>query len=232
MGRALVIEHDETGPVAVVGERLVEHGFELHPFRVLDDPSDPVCTKEFPDPSTYDLVVVLGSQWSVCDREPIESWVGREIELVRTAHGAGKPVLGLCFGAQVLATALGGEVTRANQPEIGWYEIDSDQPDLVSPGPWFEWHYDQFTVPKGSIELARSDVSPQVFRADQSVGTQFHPEITPAIVAEWAVVGHEELSKLGVNPESIVSETVDRHAEARQQANRLVDWFLGDRFLE
>ena len=93
MGKALVIEHDETGPVGGVGERLVEHGFELHPFRVLDDPSDPVCTKEFPDPTNYDVVVVLGSPWSVCEKGPIESWIDREIDLVRNAHRSGTPVL-------------------------------------------------------------------------------------------------------------------------------------------
>ena len=151
MGKALVIEHDETGPVGGVGERLVEHGFELHPFRVLDNPSAPVCTKEFPDPPIYDVVVVLGSQWSVCEKGPIESWIDREIELVRNAHESGTPVLGLCFGGQVLAAALGGGVAKADRPEIGWYEIESDQPEIVSPGPWFEWHYDRFSIPDLSL---------------------------------------------------------------------------------
>ena len=140
MGLALIIEHDETGPVAVVGERLIHHGFELDTFRVLEDRSDPICTKEFPDPNVYDLVVVLGSERSVCDKGPIESWIDREIDLVQTAHRSGKPVLGLCFGGQVLAAALGGEVD--------------------------------------------------------------------------------------ISPDSIISESVDREAEARQQAYRLVDWFL------
>ena len=226
MGYALVIEHDETGPVGGVGERLAEHGCELHSFRGLDDPSQPVCTKEFPDPTIYDVVVVLGSQWSVCEKGPIESWIDREIELVRSAHGSGTPVLGLCFGGQVLAAALGGGVTKADRPEIGWYEIESDQPEIVSPGPWFEWHYDRFSIPDGSVEVARSEVSSQVFRCGKSVGTQFHPEITPEIVASWAVVGHEELAKLDIDPEPLIAETVDRQAEARQRADRLVDWFL------
>ena len=226
VGKALVIEHDETGPAASVGERLVEHGFELHPFRVLEDPSYPVCTKEFPDPAGYDIVVVLGSPWSIHERKPIESWIDREIELVHNAHRTGIPVLGLCFGGQVLAAALGGEVTRAERPEIGWYEIDSDQPEIVSSGPWFEWHYDQFTVPDGATEVARSEVSSQVFRAGKSVGTQFHPEITAEIVAGWVVVGREELTRLDINPELLVSESVDHQVDARQRADQLVDWFL------
>ncbi|HCV34219.1 MAG TPA: aminotransferase [Acidimicrobiaceae bacterium] len=226
MGLALIIEHDETGPVAVVGERLIHHGFELDTFRVLEDRSDPICTKEFPDPNVYDLVVVLGSERSVCDKGPIESWIDREIDLVQTAHRSGKPVLGLCFGGQVLAAALGGEVTKLEKPEIGWCEIESEHPEVVSPGPWFEWHYDQFTVPEGSIEMARSEASSQVFRLGNSVGTQFHPEITPEIIASWTMIGGDELAKFDISPDSIISESVDREAEARQQAYRLVDWFL------
>ena len=226
MGKALVIEHDETGPVAGVGERLVEHGFELHLFRVLDDPSSPVCVKEFPDPTGHDVVVVLGSQWSVWDNGPIKSWVDREIDLVRNAHRDGIPVLGLCFGGQVLAAALGGEVTRAERPEIGWYEIDSDLPEIVSTGPWFEWHHDRFTVPDGATEIARSEVSSQVFRVGESVGVQFHPEVTADIVASWTVEGREELEDLGIDPASMIYESVGHQVKSRRRADRLVDWFL------
>ncbi len=226
VGKALIIEHDETGPVGGVGERLIERGFELHPFRVLEDFSNPLCTKEFPDPTDFDVVVVLGSLWSVYDKGPIESWVDREIELVRKAHRTGIPVLGLCFGGQVLSAALGGEVTRAAQPEIGWYEIETDLPEVVSSGPWLEWHYDKFTVPDGAVEVARTKVSSQVFRAGKSVGTQFHPEITPDIVTNWVTVGQEELSVLQINPKSIVADSVDYQVDARQRADRLVDWFL------
>ena len=70
MKRALVIEHDESGPAAGVGERLVEHGYQLDVFRVLDDQADPVCTKAYPDATSYDVLVVTGSPWSVTDTEP------------------------------------------------------------------------------------------------------------------------------------------------------------------
>ena len=226
MGRALAIEHDRYGPAEGVGERLVERGFELEAFRVLDDASDPVCAKEFPDPTAYDVVVVTGSRWSIAETGTIDSWIGREIEMVRTAHAAGVPVLGLCFGGQVLSAALGGQISRAECPEIGWYEIDSDLPEIVSQGPWFEWHYDQFTVPVGAIEVARTAVSSQIFRAGRSIGTQFHPEITPRLVADWVAIGQDELVNLDIDPGSMVSESVDHQIGARQRADRLVDWFL------
>jgi GMP synthase-like glutamine amidotransferase len=224
--RALVIEHDESGPSAGVGERLVEHGYQLDVFRVLDDQADPVCTKAYPDATSYDVLVVTGSPWSVTDTDSIGSWIGREIEMVRTAHDAGVAVLGLCFGGQVLSTALGGEVRRVDTPEFGWHEVDTDLPDAIAPGPWFEWHYDGFTVPDGATEIARTAVSPQAFRIGRSVGTQFHPEITAEIVNLWISMDGRALRAHGVDPAVMAARTADEVVANRARSDVLVDWFL------
>jgi GMP synthase-like glutamine amidotransferase len=224
--RALVIEHDESGPAAGVGERLVEHGYQLDVFRVLDDQTDPVCTKAYPDATSYDVLVVTGSPWSVTDTDSIGSWIGREIEMVRTAHDAGVAVLGLCFGGQVLSTALGGEVRRVDTPEFGWHEVDTDLPDAIAPGPWFEWHYDGFTVPEGATEIARTAVSPQAFRAGRSVGTQFHPEITVEIVNLWISMDERALRAHGVDPAVMAARTEEEAVDNRARSDALVDWFL------
>ena len=226
MTRALVIEHDESGPSAGVGERLVEHGYQLDVFRVLDDQADPVCTKAYPDATSYDVLVVTGSPWSVTDTDSIGSWIGREIEMVRTAHDAGVAVLGLCFGGQVLSTALGGEVRRVDTPEFGWHEVDTDLPDAIAPGPWFEWHYDGFTVPDGATEIARTAVSPQAFRIGRSVGTQFHPEITAEIVNLWISMDGRALRAHGVDPAVMAARTADEVVANRARSDVLVDWFL------
>ena len=226
MKRALVIEHDESGPSAGVGERLVEHGYQLDVFRVLDDQTDPVCTKAYPDATSYDVLVVTGSPWSVTDTDSIGSWIGREIEMVRTAHDAGVAVLGLCFGGQVLSTALGGEVRRVDTPEFGWHEVDTDLPDAIAPGPWFEWHYDGFTVPDGATEIARTAVSPQAFRIGRSVGTQFHPEITAEIVNLWISMDGRALRAHGVDPAVMAARTADEVVANRARSDVLVDWFL------
>jgi len=226
--RALVIEHDESGPAAGVGERLVEHGYQLDVFRVLDDQTDPVCTKAYPDATSYDVLVVTGSPWSVTDTDSIGSWIGREIEMVRTAHDAGVAVLGLCFGGQVLSTALGGEVRRVEPPEFGWHEVDTDLPDAIAPGPWFEWHYDGFTVPDGATEIARTAVSPQAFRIGRSVGTQFHPEITAEIVNLWISMDERALRAHGVDPALMAARTEEEAVGNRARSDALVDWFLAD----
>jgi GMP synthase-like glutamine amidotransferase len=224
--RALVIEHDESGPSAGVGERLAERGHQLDVFRVLDDQADPVCTKAYPDATSYDVLVVTGSPWSVTDTDSIGSWIGREIEMVRTAHDAGVAVLGLCFGGQVLSTALGGEVRRVDTPEFGWHEVDTDLPDAIAPGPWFEWHYDGFTVPDGATEIARTAVSPQAFRIGRSVGTQFHPEITAEIVNLWISMDGRALRAHGVDPAVMAARTADEVVANRARSDVLVDWFL------
>ena len=226
MKRALVIEHDESGPAAGVGERLVEHGYQLDVFRVLDDQADPVCTKAYPDATSYDVLVVTGSPWSVTDTDSIGSWIGREIEMVRTAHDAGVAVLGLCFGGQVLSTALGGEVRRVDTPEFGWHEVDTDLPDAIAPGPWFEWHYDGFTVPDGATEIARTAVSPQAFRIGRSVGTQFHPEVTTEIVNLWISMDERALRAHGVDPAVMAARTEEEAVDNRARSDALVDWFL------
>ena len=226
MKRALVIEHDWYCPAAGVGDRLVEHGYQLDAFRVLDDPTDPVCTKPYPDATDYDVLVVTGSTWSVTDTDTIGSWIGREIEMVRAAHDAGVPVLGLCFGGQVLSAALGGEVRQVDTPEFGWHEVDTDLPDAIAPGPWFEWHYDGFTVPDGATEIARTAVSPQAFRIGRSVGTQFHPEITTEIVNLWISMDERALRAHGVDPAVMAARTEEEAADNRARSDALVDWFL------
>ena len=226
MKRALVIEHDWYCPAAGVGDRLVEHGYQLDAFRVLDDPTDPVCTKPYPDATDYDVLVVTGSTWSVTDTDMIGSWIGREVEMVRAAHDAGVPVLGLCFGGQVLSAALGGEVRRVDTPEFGWHEVDTDLPDAIAPGPWFEWHYDGFTVPDGATEIARTAVSPQAFRIGRSVGTQFHPEVTTEIVNLWISMDERALRAHGVDPAVMAARTEEEAVDNRARSDALVDWFL------
>ena len=169
---------------------------------------------------------MTGSPWSVTDTDSIGSWIGREIEMVRTAHDTGVAVLGLCFGGQVLSTALGGEVRRVDTPEFGWHEVDTDLPDAIAPGPWFEWHYDGFTVPDGATEIARTAVSPQAFRIGRSVGTQFHPEVTTELVDRWISMDEKELRAHGVDPTVMAARSEEEAVGNRARSDVLVDWFL------
>ena len=70
-------------------------------------------------------------------------------------------MFGICYGAQLLAHAFGGAVRRSATPEIGWYEVDSEIPDVIATGPWLQWHYDVVDVPPGATRLAVSPSAPR-----------------------------------------------------------------------
>jgi GMP synthase-like glutamine amidotransferase len=137
------------------------------------------------------------------------------------------PVLGLCFGGEVLSAVLGGRVERAPAPELGWREIETDDPVAIPAGPWLEWHYERFTTPPGAIEVARTADAVQAFRLGPHLGVQFHPESTVEIVAGWADADTENLAKLGiVDGRDLLAISSEREDAAREAAFRLFDAFL------
>jgi GMP synthase-like glutamine amidotransferase len=136
-------------------------------------------------------------------------------------------VLGLCFGGQALAAVLGAPVTPAERPELGWCEIESDDPSLVPPGPWLEWHFERFGVPPGATEIARSASGPQAFRHGRHVGVQFHPESTVEIVAEWVELDAARLPGLGIaDGMTLIASTPERREAAARDAFAFFDGFL------
>ena len=220
---ALIGNRDDTDP-GLVGHVLRGHGYSFVEFP-REDPSSWTGT------DGLDLVVSLGSSWSTYWPE-VAAETDAERDLLRAAHGAGVPVLGICFGGQQLASALGGTVQRSQMHEIGWCAVDSlshkDFPGSEAlAGTWFQWHYDRFSLPPGATELAASPVSPQAFALGRTLALQFHPEVTETIVARWSSGGGAtELAEAGINREELLERTraLVNHTEPRTAA--LVEWFL------
>lgn len=215
--RALVIQHEQPTPGGYVNQWLADRGAEQDIFRIDLEGRDV-------DPRDYDLIVSLGSEFAAFDDIP---WIRREERLLREAADAEVPVLGICFGGQLLAKALGGEAFRCDQSEIGWLPVRSRDESLVPPGPWFQWHFDSFTLPEGAELLAESDVGPQAYTIGRSLGTQFHPEVTPEIMESWVRAYPHELEREGVDPGRLLEETYERAPRTRATAWRLFDAFLG-----
>jgi GMP synthase-like glutamine amidotransferase len=216
--RALIIQHEEASPPGLVTEWLAHHGAEADELRIDVEENEA-------DPSGYGLVISLGAEYAAFDDHLPQ--VPREARLLRRAVDADVPVLGLCYGGQMLARVLGGTVYRSDVAEIGWLPLRTTDPELVTEGPWFQWHFDAFTMPPGARLVADTDVGPQAFVAGRSLGLQFHPEVTPEIMDDWVRVYRHELDAENVDPDVILSDTA-RLADA----NRRAAWHLLERFLD
>lgn len=171
------------------------------------------------------FVAVLGSVHSPLDAER-EPEVAAELALLRRAVKLDVPVLGLCYGAQMLAVALGGSTEPAPMPEVGWHEVQSEEPDAIPPGPWLQWHFQRFTTPPGARQLAASPVGPQAFRHGRHLGVQFHPESTVETVRGWAASDRARLLELGLGDgESLLRAPEGRVARAESDAFQLFEAF-------
>jgi GMP synthase-like glutamine amidotransferase len=173
----------------------------------------------------------MGAPWSAYDDEGIGRWLIPELRWLGDAAQAGGAVLGICFGAQALARALGGSVTAAPTPEIGWVTVESAAPGIVPPGPWFQWHFDTFTPPPGSTELARNAAGSQAFRTGRCLGVQFHPEVTSAGIATWLENGGEATARArGIDPVELLHEADRQAIPARERVAFLIDAYLREIF--
>ncbi len=228
--KALFIQHDHVSPLGPVGERLTQLGFEIETLLIVpeDKYRDPNVTVNFPPASDYDLIIPLGAPWGAWDDGCIGNWLQPELKWIKDAIENDIPVLGICFGGQLMARALGGSVARGPRPELGWHFIHSKEPDLISIGPWFQFHYDRWQLPPGAKELAVSPVASQAFSYRRSLALQFHPELDREVLEGWLIWdGREELIEDGQNPDVVLEQTIALEKMSRQRAFELVDNFLG-----
>lgn len=209
--RALVLENSSTAPLGLLERELLARGISTEIVRAYEG-------GELSGLDGFDLVVSLGSEASAYDERL--SWVAPERALLREAVARELPVLGICFGGQLLAQALGAQVRRSEQPEIGWCEITSTEPSIAS-GPWFEWHLDTFDWPEGAERLAWNHAAPQAFRLGRAVGLQFHPEVTPALVREWVEDDLPAVARVHGEAAALLRETEAVAPEAERAARAL-----------
>ncbi|HMO52715.1 MAG TPA: type 1 glutamine amidotransferase [Kiritimatiellia bacterium] len=139
-----------------------------------------------PGVSDFDLLVVMGGPMSVNDEAEFP-WLVAEKSLIREAIAADKAILGVCLGAQLIASALGARVYANAQKEIGWWPIEPVAPNVAGVFAFppnltvFHWHGETFDLPEGAVHLARSVACEhQAFQiGHRIIGLQFHLETTP-----------------------------------------------------
>lgn len=160
-------------------------------------------------------LVVMGGPMGVYEQDQYP-FLKDEIRLIQQAVRAGKPVLGVCLGSQLLAAALGAPVTRGPRKEIGWFPVTLT-PVAAQLAPWraapprftaLHWHGDVFALPAGAVSLAASELTAhQAFAYGPAAwGILFHLEVTEAIIAGMVANFAGELCDAGVNGRQLITQ--------------------------
>jgi GMP synthase (glutamine-hydrolysing) len=216
--RIAFLQHSGTDVPGLLGQFAGELGLEVTVHRSDRGPD------ALPAPGSYDLLVVMGSIESVYDTTV--TWIAPERAAVASAVHHDVPVLGICFGAQLLAEVLGGSVTRALRTELGWAAIRTDDPELIGPGPWLNWHDDVISCPPGAVAVARSESALQAFVDGRHTGVQFHPEVTADIVHGWIDDTRDRTGVANEDARALLAGFDDRGWGPERQTRTLFEGFL------
>jgi GMP synthase (glutamine-hydrolysing) len=197
--RVLVVENMAHSDLGLVGVALQEAGAEI-------DLRQPFTGQALPgDVRGHDALVVLGGEQSAVD-DHIHPYLPELARLMRAFGDAGKSVLGICLGSQLLARAHGGDNLLGRTREFGWHGVElTDEgkrdPVLSAAGSAFksfEWHSDSFTIPPGAVHLAGNPaVANQAFRIGRAAyGMQFHFEAGIPVVEGWNRIFKEPINRI------------------------------------
>jgi len=233
MSRLMVFQHVAAEPLGTLharirsrGHRIRFHNFQRHP-------------EAQPNIDRYHGLIVLGGPMNVQDQQQ-HPHLKTELLAIEAALRQGKPVLGICLGAQLLAHVLGAPVRRHMQHEIGWYDLqitatgrsDPVLGHLGAQAPVFQWHGCTYDLPGGAVHLARTDTcEQQAFRfGTNAYGFQFHLEADGAMIERWLKLPAycDELGAAGIGRDKhdILAITAARLAAMQPLAEATFNNFL------
>jgi GMP synthase-like glutamine amidotransferase len=210
----LIFQHDDDSPAGFFADWAQERDFHVDTMRV-------DALQKWPSLDETAIVVSLAAGAS---SRGTERWIHDEISFLRTAHAKDVAVLGICFGAQALATALGGRVKSRRKMAAEWSRVDVEDEDLMTAGPWLRWHEEEFHLPPNARLLARAGGTPLAFVAGKSVGLQFHPEVDAWMAKEWISNSADKLLRHLIDQPVLAHQIVVGARGARRRA-----WDLFDR---
>jgi len=216
--RIAFLQHSTSDVPGLLGEFAGELGFAVSVHRPDRGPDS------LPLPGSFDLLVVMGSVESVYDATI--PWIDPERDLVGDAVADDVPVLGICFGGQLLAQVMGGSVARGERTELGWSTIRTEDPERVPAGPWLNWHDDVITCPPGAEPVAATDLALQAFVQGIHTGVQFHPEVTSGVVHGWIDDARDRDGVADEDVTSLLSGFVEGRPGSKLQARALFTGFL------
>jgi GMP synthase (glutamine-hydrolysing) len=224
MTKVYALQHVATEPLGTIAEALHARGIDVEYVRVYAGEAVPASLADAAG------LVVMGGPMGVYEQKKLP-FLRDEIRLIERALGAEKPVLGVCLGSQLLATALGATVRQGERKEIGWLAVSLTEDgrrdrlfETVAPSfTAYHWHGDVFDLPRGAVRLASSEqTAHQAFRfGAQAYGLLFHLEATPQIVTDMVKAFAGELAEEQVNGDEIISRMSD-HLPVLKEAGATV----------
>ena len=233
MSRILDFQHVAAEPLGTLDPLIRRRG---HRVKFVNFERSPDAQ---PKIDRYRGLIVLGGPMNVEDRDQ-RPHLQTEIAVIGEALAQGKPVLGICLGAQLLAHALGAEVRRHKVSEIGWYDLSLTEHGRVDPVlaplgalvPVFQWHGYTFDLPAGCAHLARTaGCENQAFRhGTNAYGFQFHLEMDKPLIERWLALPsyRDDLiaAGLGSDADSIRADTFTRIDAMQNAAHAVFNNFL------
>jgi GMP synthase (glutamine-hydrolysing) len=229
MKQAIAVRHVHFEDLGTFAPVLEEHGYAIG---YVDPGIDDLAAV---DPVAPDLFIILGGPIGAYEEDKYP-FLRTELALIDRRLAVGRPILGLCLGAQLMARAMGAEVRPGPAKEIGWGPLKLTQAGRAGPlrhlgaEPVMHWHGDMFDLPSGAELLASTEICPnQAFAAGSAVlACQFHPEAGTAGFERWLIGHAAEIAAVGLSPDILRHETAMYGPAAEERGRKVIaEWLSG-----
>lgn len=228
--KILVVVHDIDDHLNEMANPIAEAGILMDTWDVLNDS---VGKPDLANLEQYSGIISMGAHAGVLE-ESKHAWMSHERKIMQWALDTETPLLGLCFGSQLLASAAGGRIFKAEAGEFAWTKVDmlpeaSNDPVIGTLGATvdaFQFHYDNIELPKNAVLLGESNGTIEAFRVGSSAwATQFHPEVGLSQQLAWLSTYRGAFIREGIDINEQIAKSHELAGSYRKQA-----WDLSEAF--
>ena len=228
--KILVVVHDIDDHLNEMANPIAEAGILMDTWDVLNDS---VGKPDLDNLEQYSGIISMGAHAGVLEEDK-HAWMSHERKIMKWALDTETPLLGLCFGSQLLASAAGGRIYKAETGEFAWTKVDmlpeaANDPVIGTLGETvdaFQFHYDNIELPKNAVLLGESNGTIEAFRVGSSAwATQFHPEVGLSQQLAWLSTYRGAFISEGIDINEQIAKSHELAASYRKQA-----WDLSEAF--